>query len=751
MRKNLLYAGLLLLGMTVVTGCSNEESLEQVASNGKTYAAIIENATEARTSVSDDYKVLWTENDAFSVFDNGTKKATLTLSDGEGTTSGKFTIDDEDVTITEDMVALFPESETLGYTFATNYISQETDAPMLGTFENGKFTFSLLTAMVRVVVTNVPAGNATLTITADSNIKLTGDAILNANNVLNDPTNGSNAVTVTIDNQTAGATLTFDVPVPVNNYSGGLDVKLKVGNDVVFNKKTNGFPAAAGKIYVFGATYVSIDDANVQATLQEALESGEAVILTGDEDEVSVPSLSLPANTTAVLDLNGKTMILGAATSTYAAPRAAEETGDGLVNKGNLTIVNGTIEGNTNSYVIKNDEGATMTIDACSVGGPVYNLGNMTVVNDSKLTTDAAERAALICGDDNNDIDWTFTMTGGSIESEQHTAVVVKNNYYGLNPQGLAKFDDVIFKGSATFYDLVLCAVNVEVTNCTFTNDRIWLKADKYVSYVNGNETRKENLCPCKWSEIFGTPITTFEALATALDAAPTDGTATAIVLGDNIDVTSELEISSGKNITLHLNGHTLAINAINATSDGIDNAGTLTILGDEGKITWETQSGGMYCIINRENATMTIDACSVGGLVYNLGNMTVVNDSKLTTDAAERAALICGDDNNDIDWTFTMTGGSIESEQHTAVVVKNNYYGLNPQGLAKFDDVIFKGSATFYDLVLCAVNVEVTNCTFTNDRIWLKADKYVSYVNGNETRKENLCPCKWSEIFPTK
>ena len=95
------------------------------------------------------------------------------------------------------------------------------------------------------------------------------------------------------------------------------------------------------------------------------------------------------------------------------------------------------------------------------------------------------------------------------------------------------------------------------------------------------------------------------------------------------------------------------------------------------------------------------------------------------------------------------MTGGLIESKQHTAVVVKNNYYGLDPRGLAKFDDVIFKGSASFYDLVLCAVNVEVNNCTFTRDNIWLKADSYVSYVNGKETRKENLYPCKWSEIFP--
>ena len=287
------------------------------------------------------------------------------------------------------------------------------------------------------------------------------------------------------------------------------------------------------------------------------------------------------------------------------------------------------------------------------------------------------------------------------------------------------------------------------MNNCTFTRDNIWLKADKYVSYVNGKETRKEDLYPCKWSEIYGTPITTLDALTAALAAAPIDGTTTTIVLDDNINVTSELEIKPGMNVALDLNGYTLAVN--NATNHGIDNEGTLTIDGNDGKITWvatDHADNAVYCIVNRAGATMNIDACEVAGPVYNVGNMTVENESKLTTNAANRAALICGEDTKDIAWTFTMTGGSIVSETHSAAVLKNNYYGLNPQGLGNFDGVTFTGT-TYYDIVLCAVNVEVNNCTFTSDNIWLKADSYVSYVNGKATRKENLYPCKWSEIFP--
>ncbi|MBR0041679.1 MAG: hypothetical protein IJP36_01630, partial [Bacteroides sp.] len=146
---------------------------------------------------------------------------------------------------------------------------------------------------------------------------------------------------------------------------------------------------------------------------------------------------------------------------------------------------------------------------------------------------------------------------------------------------------------------------------------------------------------------------------------------ATTIKLMKDIDLTSEWEIKQGMEVTLDLNGYTLAVN--NATNHGIDNEGTLTINGNDGKITWVATNyadNAVYCIVNRAGATMNIDACEVAGPVYNVGNMTVENESKLTTNAANRAALICGEDTKDIAWTFTMTSGSIVSETHSAAVL---------------------------------------------------------------------------------
>jgi len=226
-------------------------------------------------------------------------------------------------------------------------------------------------------------------------------------------------------------------------------------------------------------------------TIDKLTVNGGNIELNGD---ATVNNLVIPAGVEMTIDLGENTLTLGTTS------------GQGIDNNGTLTIKNGKVVrntlGSTSDYAIVNREGATATLDACEVVGPVFNVGTMTVQNESSLTTDATDRAALICGDDNVDKAWNFTMTGGKIESKQHSAAVLKNNYWELDPQGLAKFDGVTFTGN-TYYDIVLCVVNVELTECILTNDKVWLKADGYVSIVNETETKKENLVGCGWDDIF--------------------------------------------------------------------------------------------------------------------------------------------------------------------------------------------------------------------------------------------------------
>ena len=191
--------------------------------------------TNARTSVNENYQVVWTAEDAFDVWDGESYEGVLTLSKGAGTTSGSF---NGSVVATNGMTALFPsysgDSHKKAYTFKETYTSQETDAPMLGTFDGQKFSFSLLTAMVRVVVANVNSGEVSMTITSGNNEILTGEANL-TDGILGIPASGKNSVSVNLTT-TETSTITFDIPIPIQDYTNGLNVIVKLGNEVILNK-----------------------------------------------------------------------------------------------------------------------------------------------------------------------------------------------------------------------------------------------------------------------------------------------------------------------------------------------------------------------------------------------------------------------------------------------------------------------------------------------------------------------------------
>ncbi|MBQ8770683.1 MAG: hypothetical protein IJZ60_05955 [Bacteroides sp.] len=696
MKKNLIYAGMLLLGMTVATGCSNEESLEQVLNGGTTIQAVIESATEARTSVNDAYEVTWTAGDAFNVWNGDTKAGTLTLSEGVGTTSGKFTASD-DLDLQDGSIALFPASNSKNYTFATAYTSQETDAPMLGTFANGKFTFSLLTSMVRVVVADVPVGEAVLTISSNSET-LTGEATLGNDNTLGVPASGTKEVTVTMTNAET-ATLTFDVPVPAQNYTNGLSVKLTVGGTEVFSKTTNAFDAAVGKIYVFGATYVSVDGDNVEATLQEALNDGEVVVLTGTETEVAVSSLTLPAETTATIELNSKTLKLGESASTMALGRSTSEAG--IVNNGTLTLSNGSIE-YTGDYAIMNK--GVLTLDEVNLTASYVAVKNVGVWESGMTVqkykgTDAAVK---------------FTMNGGSI-----TSTTDVNNVYAiqavdyclvdiqnaeikgsLNAGGLqlncaeAKLDDVtITRGtSGTSHQVHVIAGVLTYTNTTIDNYRYYYgdSKGKYgYAEVNGVYYGEVN------TQISAS-VSDSDALKSALTNVEDGGV---VVLANDITSSEQLTFNNtGKTLTLDLNGKTLSLSS---TYGLVNKAGKLIIMNGKisGSCSYATLcnwagSDAIETELNKVELTASYIA------VYNKG---VWESGKTVQDYKGTDATV----------KFTMNGGSITS--NTTATDANVYAVMsNDYSLTTINDATITGTSTAGGLHLNCAEAKLNNVTIT-------------------------------------
>ena len=368
MKNSFIYAIMLFLGMTVATSCSNEEQFQQMVDDGNTIQAIIENVAETRTSVNDIYQVVWTADDKFDVWDGATFKGVLKLKSGAGTTSASFKDNDENnpVDAVSGMTAFFPSNnqQKKAFVFAEQYDSQETDAPMLGSFDGSKFTFTLLTAMVRVVVADVPAGDISMTMTSVDNLSLTGVSVLGENGELGEPQNGNPSVSVSFTTNEK-RTLTFDVPVPVQNYTSGLKVVVRSGENKVLDRTTNPFNAIAGKLYRFDAAYVTVNSAS-DASIELAKDGVTAVKVEnlGENPEISIPAKpEASAEVVHTIDLSGVT--LPTATNPLTINVEESSDGDGKATVENLTIVvpDGTVA--TGKLNI-NAPGTTVTIQAAN-------------------------------------------------------------------------------------------------------------------------------------------------------------------------------------------------------------------------------------------------------------------------------------------------------------------------------------------------------------------------------------------------
>ena len=299
MKKNLIYTGTLLMAMTVATGCSNEDGLEQVI-NQTTVKAVINNETASRTYV-DGADVKWTSGDAFTVWNGENKQGNMLLSEGAGTTSGTFA---GDVALADGYIALFPavndETTTKAFTFPASYDSNETDAPMVGTYSNQTFTFSHLVAMVRVTIENVPAGNLTLTLASNNNEVLTGETTLTESNsvyTLSAPASGETSVSSSTTT-TAASTAVFEIPVPAQPYTSGLKVTLKVGETTVLNKSTATFDAGAGQLYKLtaslatagGNTGIVGQEVTTSEALSTAAQTANATIVINSTEALTLPT-----------------------------------------------------------------------------------------------------------------------------------------------------------------------------------------------------------------------------------------------------------------------------------------------------------------------------------------------------------------------------------------------------------------------------------------------------------------------------
>ena len=167
-------------------------------------------------------------------------------------------------------------------------------------------------------------------------------------------------------------------------------------------------------------------------------------------------SVTIPADATITLDLNGKTLVNSAVAQGSTVPDAERK--HTITNNGTLTITgNGTVDNISNARAaVKNNVGGTVTIengtfcrsaeasiDASNGGGNSYyvidNQGTMTVKDGTFLfsETNSGKFSSLIHngwydGNQNNTkAEASLTIHGGDFTKAQGGLITVKNDDYG--------------------------------------------------------------------------------------------------------------------------------------------------------------------------------------------------------------------------------------------------------------------------------------------------------------------------------
>ena len=409
MKKNLLLIGTLLVGMTMATGCSNEDSFEQNQGTLAVVKATIDNGSNARTSVNELYQVVWSADDTFTVFGDN-KKGDMTLQGQGGATTGDFqgTLSSE---LADGDVALFPavgDAATTTYTFNSEYTSTETDAPLYGTYNGNSFTFSPLSAVIRVNASGLTAGTQyVLTITSTGNQALTGEATLGDNNVLV-PSGDGKTITVKLTSAEDVPFLTFDAPIPAQTYTR-LTISLKAGDaDATTLKTLENFNAVAGKLY----------EATEKVTTAEALKNA---LVKGGNVDIDAPitlteDLEVTENT--ILDLNNQTLTTGDKTITVAEGKILTiQNSASLARSASEPSITGSgdiITASNNSTIIIG-EGVNLTsTDNCCVFVP-YGVSGVAITTAANLTSQGDYAAIQANG---NATDVTVNVIGGTISSK---------------------------------------------------------------------------------------------------------------------------------------------------------------------------------------------------------------------------------------------------------------------------------------------------------------------------------------------
>jgi hypothetical protein len=234
--------------------CSQEEFENSGWKGNITVNATFEGAgTDTRTTVNDEYKILWQDTDALGLFcsnaESNYSNTKLEYASGAGQTSATF--NGSKPSGETAVFSIYPYQQNMsvsGNTLTmtlpatlTNY-NGSSNGPMYAKVTNpdnlSALSFKHMAAMIKLTINKIPAEATTFKIIASNNIAGTCTVDLTAADpILTVASNGSKEITASFTASNDIKSRNFYIPLPTGTYSS-ITAQLTNGSDKVYFTKT---------------------------------------------------------------------------------------------------------------------------------------------------------------------------------------------------------------------------------------------------------------------------------------------------------------------------------------------------------------------------------------------------------------------------------------------------------------------------------------------------------------------------------
>ena len=356
--RNFMLVACMATAALTAFSCSQEDFETTRGKGNTTITATFEGTgIDTRTTVNDQYKIVWQSTDALALFCTDNTKSTLAYLNGEGTTSATFNgsvtsgktasfsiyPDQTDMTVTNNTLTMILSATLTDYAGSSNgpMYAKVTDPENLSAL-----SFKHMAALIKLTVNKIPADATAFKITASNNIAGTCTADLNAAEpvlTITDNEQAKKEITATFTASSSTTSRSFYIPLPIGTYQF-ITAQLTDGSDKVYFTKTLNNKTLNRRDLL---EVPALDCITVEATTPSALNSALA-------DEANLPQAAPEEKKVTDIAVTGAFATEGDGTTAIEIP---------VVSNSDINLAFNTVPTTTNGALLltdKNKEGQTV-------------------------------------------------------------------------------------------------------------------------------------------------------------------------------------------------------------------------------------------------------------------------------------------------------------------------------------------------------------------------------------------------------